>query len=396
MAMCRASLLFLLAFLSLGVYGLLTNQWTFQKYTHRQPYHHIQSTLPSRRLLTLHSTTFLRVNQDQDDVILDDFNQIIEAIQIFRDLYGDSNIQQKFEVPACAPWPMRLHGLRLGKRLDKLLSSPAFFNHYPEEVNALKAAGYNPKQEIMDDWVTFISALKFYKEVYGDVRVPSKFVIPDSDPWPRLTRGVKLGTRVAAIRSAGRYIRDKPERKAELDKLGFEWRIRENTHKQQVDDDNFEMVCDALRWYKRLEEPTLNVPENFLVPSKSPWPENLHGLALGSMVTSIINEDKFLFSHPERRDVLAEIGLTWEDNSNRLALSNRRFELVYSALKVYKNIYGNLQVPSAFVVPSTSPWPEVTHGMKLGMRVQSIRVQGTFVTSSPERRFVFIYYTLYV
>lgn len=47
-------------------------------------------------------------------LILDDFNQILEAISIFIDINGDSNIPNKFEVPAQMPWPSSLHGLRLG------------------------------------------------------------------------------------------------------------------------------------------------------------------------------------------------------------------------------------------------------------------------------------------
>ena len=72
--------------------------------------------------------------------------------------------------------------------------------------------------------------------------MPSKFVVPDDDTWPRLSRNVKLGVRIAAIRSAGRYVKDHPERKAELDNMGFEWRLRDHTHSQQVRDDLFGQV----------------------------------------------------------------------------------------------------------------------------------------------------------
>ena len=34
----------------------------------------------------------------------------------------------KFEVPASEPWPSSLHGLRLGKRLEHILSSQEFFD----------------------------------------------------------------------------------------------------------------------------------------------------------------------------------------------------------------------------------------------------------------------------
>ena len=64
-------------------------------------------------------------------------------------------------------------------------------------------------------------ALNIYKERYGDVRIPSKFVIDSDDTsWPRICRGLKLGAKTASIRSIGRFVKDFPERKAMLDGLG--------------------------------------------------------------------------------------------------------------------------------------------------------------------------------
>lgn len=72
----------------------------------------------------------------------------------------------------------------------------------------------------MDDWNTIYQAIQVYKDIYGDLRIPSKFIVPNEEPWPRVSRNVKLGVRVAAIRSAGRYVKDHPERKAQLDEIG--------------------------------------------------------------------------------------------------------------------------------------------------------------------------------
>ena len=55
-----------------------------------------------------------------------------------------------------------------------------------------------------------------YKEIHGDLRIPSKFVVPDEGKWPRLSRNLKLGVRVAAMRSAGRYVKDHPDRKVNI------------------------------------------------------------------------------------------------------------------------------------------------------------------------------------
>ena len=167
---------------------------------------------------------------DDDSLVLDDFQQILESIYLFQQVYGDLKITNKFEVPAQDPWPSNLHGLRLGKRLEKLFSSTEFMEKHPEKVREFYKLGIEPNiSSLVDEWTVIYEAIKIYKELNGNLRISAKFVVPDEDPWPRLTRNMKLGVRVAAIRSAGRYVKEFPERKSLLDELGFEWRIRDNT-----------------------------------------------------------------------------------------------------------------------------------------------------------------------
>jgi hypothetical protein len=229
-------------------------------------------------------------------------------------------------------------------------------------------------------------AMRTYKKIYGDLRVPSKFEVPGSDQWPRFCRNLKLGVRIAAIRSAGRYVKDRPERKQELDELGFEWRLRDNTYKQQVVDDLFDQVYDALVCFKDTVDGELNVPIDFVVPSEEPWPESSWGLNLGGQVQAIRDKDKLVFGHEDREKKLNDLGFQWEE-SGRAMFSRKRFDIVYRALATYKEKFGDLMVPQAFVVPlDDSEWPEETLGLKLGARVNAIRCQGTLVSNSPERR----------
>lgn len=111
------------------------------------------------------------------DLILDDFDQILEGISVFKRVFGDLEISNKFEVPGTDSWPSHLHGLRLGKRLEKILSTREFFQLHPDKVNSLKKLGFEPKaSSLVDDWSMIYQALKVYKQVYGDLRVPgSKF-----------------------------------------------------------------------------------------------------------------------------------------------------------------------------------------------------------------------------
>ena len=62
-----------------------------------------------------------------------------------------------------------------------------------------------------------------YKQEHGDLEVPMLFVVPSEAPWPEEAWGVKLGVSVSTIRSQEIHVKDHPERRAELDALGFRW-----------------------------------------------------------------------------------------------------------------------------------------------------------------------------
>jgi len=46
------------------------------------------------------------------------------------------------------------------------------------------------------------------------------------DPWPEAAWGMKLGLRVAGIRSTGRFVANDDLRRQQLDDMGFVWRLR--------------------------------------------------------------------------------------------------------------------------------------------------------------------------
>lgn len=321
----------------------------------------------------------------KSDLVLDDFDQILDALYIFGKEFGDYDIPYKFEVPPNDPWPSHLHGLRLGKRLEKLLTTQEFFDNHPSKVKDITNLGLVADvSSLIDDWTMTLKAVKAYREIYGDLRVPSKFVVPFEDPWPRVCRGHKLGARLSSIRSAGRFVKDHPERKAELDRLGFEWRMRDNTYKQQVGEDLFEQVYEALKCYKNIYK-DLNIPLNFTVPVEDTvWPVSTWNLTLGAIAKKIRDKDKLVFGHTERENLLKELGFFEE--SGRAVHSRKRFDLLYNGLVTYKQLYGNLSILQSFEIPAEAPWDEETWGLKLGARVNAVRSSGTFVLNRPDRR----------
>ena len=347
----------------------------------------INRNLRSSTLVVLNARSFSQNGADFE-LDLDDFEQILESIKVFQQVYGDCEIPMKFEVPEESHWPSTLHGFRLGRRLNSLQSSNEFMQKHPEKVQQLAHIGWDPySMKLVEEWSTLVDCLVIYKNIYGDLRIPAKFIVPDADPWPRAARNAKLGVRVAAIRSAGRYVKENPARKAELDAMGFEWRIRDVTGRKSAEEDKFQLVFQALQLYKAQHtDDTLNVPSSYVIPNSPPWPEKLYGMKLGNEVQLIRTEGKYVKNHADRAQQLSGIGFS-RGKSPRTNDSGRRFETIYSALRVYRDLYGDLLVPRSFVVPSQAPWPEAAWGVNLGVRVTSIRSQSTFVSNSMERRY---------
>lgn len=234
------------------------------------------------------------------------------------------------------------------------------------------------------EWKALIAAFQMYKAAYGDLKVPSRFVVPAMPPWPESGWGLKLGQRVAAIRSMGKYIEDDDERRKVLDDMGFLWRLRAPSPDKNVNV-SFDQIYDALVTYRKEIQPkgSLSVPTNFIVPNYDPWPEATRDLPLGKKI-STIRSKAFLKANPDARDKLKEIGFQFD---GKVAANDARFNNVYEALVRYKELNGDLLVPQPFVIPDkNSDWPEQMWGLRLGARVNAIRSQGTFVKTNPSRR----------
>jgi hypothetical protein len=105
------------------------------------------------------------------------------------------------------------------------------------------------------------------------------------------------------------------------------------------------------------------------------------GMKLGNIVNNIRARRTYLSDDkPERKDWLDEIGFVWDD-------LERRWEVAHTVLTLYKEEHGDLNVPQAFVVPSSAPWAEETWGMHLGSRVSNIRSRGDYLRDDkPERK----------
>lgn len=232
-----------------------------------------------------------------------------------------------------------------------------------------------------NEWRAVFLGLQLYKAAYGDLKVPAKFVVPSTAPWPEPAWGLKLGLKVGSIRETGLYIDSSQQRRQQLEKLGFIW-------KQRAAPDNsipFDQIYDALAVYRTEIKPSgqLTVPTEFSVPDSEPWPENTRGLPLGRSIKQLRSK-AFLDENPGAKEKLRQIGF---ETDKKLSANDKRFQAVYLALERYKETYGDLLVPQPFVVPAdSSEWPEESWGLRLGARVNAIRSQGTFIKNNSERQ----------
>ncbi|GMF47359.1 unnamed protein product [Phytophthora fragariaefolia] len=192
--------------------------------------------------------------------------------------------------------------------------------------------------------------------------VPTAFVVPSGDAWPRAAWGYPLGRHVQWLRKQrrdGGYISE--TQLQELDEMQFAW----DPTQQRWD----RFVLPALRTFFALNGHT-DVPLDFRVPDGgAEWPDHLWGQRLGNHVANIRRRGDFATQVEADAEELKRLGFSRDST-----LASRRWhERVVPALRVFRQEFGHCNVSTAFTVPSSPPWPAVTWGMRLGDTVQKIR-----------------------
>jgi hypothetical protein len=198
-----------------------------------------------------------------------------------------------------------------------------------------------------------------YKEFERHVQVPCDFRIPRGDnSYPENTRGLHLGFAVHSAQVNGCY----EQHHEELKQLGVNFDIKSpGSVKSSV-------IYDATVAFKSIHG-HLEVPNNFIVPSLPVFDEAAWGLQLG-LALYLIRANKL---HFDRKEDFLALGL------DGTVKSPPCFNVIYSALKAYKSVHGNLLVSAKFVVPHGDVrFPLETWGISLGNNVFSIRHSGAY------------------
>lgn len=303
---------------------------------------------------------------------------VVQALQIFYEREQHFAVPFRFVVPQSADnraveWPLELHGLPLGGRVHRLVRSLlkgdtlATSPQTAKVVAQLVDMGF-PLLDWADYWFehVYLRAIETYKQREGDLFVPQKFVVPESDPeWPRATWGLALGLHVAKLRKQRRE--SLPTDQAEqLDELGFVWSVRDAKWT--------EYFMPGLRRFYAIHG-HVDVPLAFSVPDPSDdarWPSRLAGYMLGRHVY-MVRSGKYAAQAEGSKDELDQLGFSM--NLSDKAWSNS----ILPALRVFTSEFHHCDVQQDFVVPATEPWPKKSWGFKLGQTVKSVR-RGAYET----------------
>lgn len=313
------------------------------------------------------------------------YEYTIRALRAYKREYGDLVIPRRFQVPAREAYPEEWHSLDLSKVYSMRWWSKNVRSQ-PARVTELNEIGFI-WERLQPEWNLILEALITYRSVYGNLLVPSSFVVPKGDTrWSKATWKIPLGNCVYRIRSRYDFLRDDNagSRRDQLEGLGFVWDVQEY---------RFRIFYAALCHYARLNEcgsfstgttKSLRVPSQYVVPRSSKWPSELWRYPLGSKCTAIRQKELYVKDKPERKLMLESVGFHWNGNSDLGWLRVVHAAAIYSRLNDR-----NLDVPSKFIVPAAPsnedgvvlpddwPWPEHLWGFPLGQRLKDVRLKGT-------------------
>lgn len=266
-----------------------------------------------------------------------------------------------------------------------------------EKKNATLSTGATPmtKATIRSNGINIpfdstLEALQAFYDEHSHLVIPRRYLVPKSTKYPSIWHGVDLAGTVYNMRWWQRHVQNQPDRVSELNRIGFVWERLQP---------EWNLILESLIVYKGLNG-NLIVPYPFVIPyDDERWPKACWGLSLGSSVHKIRNRGDHLGGRNpnawSRRQQLDALGFIWD-------VDEFRFSRFTSALELFGKIEqsenqpkslsssspthsGALKVPSQFVVPRSSQWPNKYWGYPLGVRCTQVRQKELYIKGQPDR-----------
>jgi Helicase associated domain len=247
------------------------------------------------------------------------FEDVVEALTTYKSIYGDFtglNTNREFVVPAAKEVTGFLDMDSMDAfDIDASTRAAAAIANYKEQGQLdrsadLVAAEINRLQQLEDQSTESRSrSAVMAAEVYAD-------------KWPEHLAGMGIGGIVARIRDGSLEVKHIPERKAQLDAIGFDW----GDPKYFIDIPFEKAVCAMYAYY--LVRGDLFVMEDFIMPDEDPWPQALAGYEIGLAVKRLRELQNFLEAyHTEKVGLLRMIDFVWFADTMALPLDSNEKEM---------------------------------------------------------------------
>lgn len=229
--------------------------------------------------------------------------------------HGDLNIPKRYTTPAglsLGAWLVTQRRVREGKIPGNLTE---------QQIARLDSIGMKWGDRKDAAWQRGLEEAKKYRETYGDLMVPARYIAPDGYP---------LGKWIIKMRQrqAGGYLKD--ERVRQLDALGMVWSALDTKWEEAY----------ALAAVYAEENGNLDIPKTYTTAS---------GKKLGVWLSNQLRSYQSGALSPEQVERLEKIGMCW---GNR---KERQWNETYQAAKRYFEAHGDLNVPISYVSPEGYP-----------------------------------------
>jgi hypothetical protein len=348
--------------------------------------------------------------------------QVLTAVEVFQREMGATSIGKAFVVPCRPPWPAMTWGRDLARILHRLHVGECYDGHAALAQSSTNRLQLSLQRRRDETWETIFTALKLFSKRFGHCNVQPQFVVPANASWPPATWNLQLGQLLDKMKATGSYFSDVGRWASHLSKLAFTLALSKAAWAEKV--------APLIATFATLR-PRDAIPGGFTIPSEEPWPEHVWGVDLGvivqwnsSRVETVerdwrdqVLEAYEVFQHEHGSNILRDEfvvpsrppwpSTTWgralrqiltcvqvgQHYGGHLALANFQSAeacavssgrndawktLVFPALHTFARVFGHCAVPEAFVVPAESPWPEPAFGVELGRLAEEMETRGRY------------------
>ena len=293
------------------------------------------------------------------------FEAIKAALIQYKEVYGDMYVPDDFIVPhGSDDWIESSWGMVLGHIANRIRDGKRYVTKH-DELNSI-GFGFS-SHRLRDRSETVKMALQLYENLYGNMLVPNKFIVPDEHhEWPEEMWGMTLGKTVNAMRAGNSHT----SLRNDLSEIGFDYYVSKISKKIA----NPEVVMMAFDAYQEKYGNVL-VPQDFCIPSNTlEWPQRTWGMKLGKANRQVLFGKKY--DHENEKKKLIKLGFRY--SSQRLLRTNGD-AVVKLAIERYYTLFGDINIPYSYCIPDESvEWPEAVWGMAIGYTVSMMRLSGHY------------------